>query len=470
MIRSFVIAVPKRPLLFFVTAMLFGQGCSHAGSSGHLGEEAPPKPISFFIYAPHLWGAEQGESAVRAQFQEFIDHLGSRSKYGVVGVGLNYPYTAFVIGHGPNGFAVDSPRIERYELYVKVAEEMGIPIMVGLNGGPWASQGGAFNAYWKTAQGGRFLARYQDGQVNESIHQSGPLTETELQPYLKFQPYDPQHRLDVLYLTLAPEEEYRRSRLQVLALALREWERIDHMYPGTIRAITTDSEVCDFSFRQKASGDALPIGFEAAMTEPFCREYRISDRTAFFNGREFSYKTTDELHWYEYRAKIHRQFVADTVSAIRRIFPSTPVFTHQLGTLDGNPLDDYRKQDFGSPQQTAFVPEASPGITGYIYGKRDDAFKKLVIQFSQKAGGGDWAMAEFNPGKDWQGSRTELSDYSFETLRFLADHGVTMVGLLAWEANALDAGIKDSGVDDGVKRYLIEGSTRNSGKFDPHDH
>jgi hypothetical protein len=34
---------------------------------------------------------------------------------------------------------------------------------------------------------------------------------------------------------------------------------------------------------------------------------------------------------------------------------------------------------------------------------------------------------------------------------------VSIITLLAWESNALDAGIKDSGVDDAVKRFLSEG-------------
>jgi hypothetical protein len=34
---------------------------------------------------------------------------------------------------------------------------------------------------------------------------------------------------------------------------------------------------------------------------------------------------------------------------------------------------------------------------------------------------------------------------------------VSIITLLAWQSNALDAGIKDSGVDDAVKRFLAEG-------------
>jgi hypothetical protein len=41
--------------------------------------------------------------------------------------------------------------------------------------------------------------------------------------------------------------------------------------------------------------------------------------------------------------------------------------------------------------------------------------------------------------------------------RFVADHDVSMISLLAWNSNALDAGIKDTGVDDAVKRFLAKG-------------
>jgi len=79
-------------------------------------------------------------------------------------------------------------------------------------------------------------------------------------------------------------------------------------------------------------------------------------------------------------------------------------------------------------------------------------------------------MPEFNPGKDWHGSRTELSDYSYQMLQILADHGVSIIGLLSWETNALDAGIKDSGVDDGVKRYMREGPGPSTGPISADDH
>jgi hypothetical protein len=125
--------------------------------------------------------------------------------------------------------------------------------------------------------------------------------------------------------------------------------------------------------------------------------------------------------------------------------------------LDEKLILDYRRQDFASPQRTAFVKGAMPGLTAGIYGGRDAEFRELVSQLSEKADGKGWGLAEFNPGKDWHGSRAELNKFSFGQLRFLADHQVSMIALLAWESNALDAGIKDSGVDDAVKRFLTQG-------------
>ena len=334
---------------------------------------------------------------------------------------------------------------------------MGLPILVGFNSGPWGNSAGPFNAYWKTAHGGRFLARYQDGQVNESLNSKGSLTKEELEPFVAIHPYD-SARQDALFLTLSPNAtKYRRARLKVLDLALAEWQRIDRTYPGTIQAFTTDSEVCDFSFRSKPSGDALPIGYEKAMTEPFCRRYGITDCGAFFRDRQFTYQSSEERHWYDFRVEAHRQFVSDTTSATRMRFPSTPIYTHQLGMVDGKLIENFRKQDWASPQETAFVNGATPGVTAYIYGGRDAEFKELVLQLSEKARGKGWGLAEFNPGKDWHGSRAELSHFSFDLLRFLADHDVSMIALLAWNSNALDLGIKDTGVDDAVRRFLAEG-------------
>jgi hypothetical protein len=444
---------PRRISLSFllVLAGLSGLAVARPASSGAL-----PKPIAFFIYTPGLSGAERGADAVRAQFREFLDRLGPKSDYGSVGIALNYPYTTFVSGTVPANFAVSNV-IKFYELNVRVAKEMEIPVLVGLNGGPWASVKGPFNSYWKMAEGGRYLARYQDGQVNQTLRGSGPIAAPELERFLNIGPYDLKQRQDALFLTLSPDAQaYRESRLHVLELALREWDRIDRAFPGAIQEFTTDSEVCDFSFRSDPSGDALPIGYEDFIAKPFCDRYGIANCAAYFRSHRFTYETEEDRRWFRFRADANKQFVADTVAGIRKFFPATPIFTHQLGTLDEKLLGAHN-QDFASPQETAFVPGALPGVTAYIYGKREADFKKLVTEVSEKAAGRGWALAEFNPGKTWPGTRTELAAYTYETLRFLAGRQISMVGLLAWESNALDAGIKDTGIDDGVKLYLRRG-------------
>lgn len=445
----------SRAMLALGVALSLGQARSLPQTQAT--EQNPHRPISFYIYADSSI-AEHGDAAVHAEFQEFVDHLGSRSRYGSVGIALNCPYLTYVTGRGPASFAIDEVRMKRYEANVRVAHEMGLPIVVGFNDGTWFDPGGPFYAYWKTADGGRFLARYQDGQVNESLHSRGSLTKEQLEPFLGIKLYDLKRNQDALLLTLSPDAvKYRRARLKVLDLALAEWQRIDRTYPGTIQAITTDSEVCDFSFRSKPSGDALPIGYEKAMTQPFCRSYGIANCNAFFRNRAFTYQSTEERHWFDFRAEVHRQFVSDSVSLIRKRFPSTIIYTHQFGTLDQKLIHDYRKQDFASPQWTAFVKGSIPGVTANVYFGRDADFRELVSQISEKAEGRGWALAEFNPGKNWPGSRVELSRFSFDLLQYLSDHDVSIITLLAWQSNALDAGIKDSGVDDAVKRFLAEG-------------
>jgi hypothetical protein len=444
-----------RSLLVCCISFFLGQACLLSQAQDP--KQTRHRPISFFIYADSSI-ADQGDGALRAEFQEFVDHLGSRSRYGSVGVALNYPYLTYVTGRGPATFAIDAAKMKRYEANVRVAHEMGLPVVVGFNDGPWFDPGGPFYAYWKTAGGGRFLARYRDGQVNESLHAKGSLTKEELEPFLGIELYDVKRSQDALLLTLSPyATKVWRARLKVLDLALAEWQRIDRTYPGTIQAITTDSEVCDFSFRSTPSGDALPIGYEKSMTEPFCRRYGITDCEAFFRNRHFTYRSSEERRWFDFRAEAHRKFVSDTVSTIRTRFPSTVIYTHQLGTLDRELIHDYRKQDFASPQRTAIVRGSMPGVTANVYFGRDADFRELVSQVSDKTNGHGWALAEFNPGKNWPGSRIELSQFSFDLLRFLADRNVSIITLLAWQSNALDAGIKDSGVDDAVKRFLLEG-------------
>jgi hypothetical protein len=123
-----------RVMLVWCVVLLLGQTCSPAQARAP--EQSRRRPISFYIYADTSI-AEYGDNAVRTEFQEFVDHLGNRSRYGSVGIALNYPYLTYVTGRGPGSFAIDTAKMKRYEANVRVAHEMGLPVVVGFNDGPW---------------------------------------------------------------------------------------------------------------------------------------------------------------------------------------------------------------------------------------------------------------------------------------------------------------------------------------------
>jgi hypothetical protein len=432
-----------------------------------------PTPITFYAYPAHLDGlpgiaARPGESAdartERALEEEFIEirnHLGPSSPKGRIGVALNYPYTVFVESDGPDHFRVRTNMAHLYEINVKVAQKLGLPVMVGFNGADWAGPGGAFNAYWKTADGGKYLCRYQDGRVNESISIAWEsIPNTTLQQFLDRDPYDQEGGKNALLLTKSSEAKALvASRAAVLRMALEFWKSLDQKYPGTIQAFTTDSEVASWSFRQAPDGRALPIGFEDLMIDPFCQRYGIQSCREYMASRHFEYKTEEDRRWFRFRAAEHRAFVQSTVNAIRAVFPARAIFTHQIVILDGQYLFPYRSYDWASPQETAFVDGANPGFTFYIHDRDDAYFKTLVAQFAAKARmeHRPWGIMEFHPGKTRNGSRAELRDYTNEILTYLQTNGASAFGLLAWEDTPLDRGWKDSGADDGLKMLLQQG-------------
>lgn len=88
--------------------MLLGQ--AYSTTLAQSPENSRPRPISFFIYADSSI-ADHGDDAVRAEFQEFVDHLGNRSRYGSVGIALNYPYLTYVTGRGPESLAIDAAQL-----------------------------------------------------------------------------------------------------------------------------------------------------------------------------------------------------------------------------------------------------------------------------------------------------------------------------------------------------------------------
>ena len=376
--------------------------------------------ITFYAYTPRLGGLaaitrQPGESedawterAIEAQFLEIKGHLGSSSSYGRVGIGLNYPYTVFLEGAGPDHFRIRKNTARLYELNVKVARKLGMPVLVGLNGADWAGAQGPFNAYWKTAEGGKYLSRYQDGRVNESLPICwDSIPSATLEGFLDRNPYDRDHGKDALILTKSPDAKPLQSaRLKVLQLALDFWSGLDREYPGTIDSFTTDSEVASWSFRETRDSRALGIGFEDFMILAYCRESGIRSCRDYMASRHFDYASEEDRRWFRFRARVHRAFVQSSVNTIRATFPSREIFTHQLVTLDGEYLFPYKAHDWASPQETAFVNGADPAFTFYIHQGQDKYFKALVTQFSSRAKAANraWGIMEFHPGKTWSGT------------------------------------------------------------------
>jgi hypothetical protein len=400
------------------------------------------------------------ERAIEQQFIEIRQHLGNVSTRGRVGVGLNYPYTVMVEGEGPDRFRVRADTARLYDINVKVAQKLRMPVLVGLNGADWAGPAGPFNAYWKTADGGKYLSRYKDGRVNESIKQPWEnISGAVIEPYLGSWGYDKDAGKDALLLTKSPEAKpFCASRLAVLRLALDFWRNLDRKYPATIQAITTDSEVQGWSFRLDHEGRALATGFEDFMILPFCRQYGIKSCREYMSSHHFNYRSEEDRRWFRFRAAAHRAFVQSSVDAIRAVFPDRQIFTHQFETLDGEYLYPYRAYDFGSPQETAFVTGANSGFTFYIHNGDDKRFKAMVSQYAAKAkaAGRLWGIMEFHPGKTWNGSKAALRDYTRDILLYLQANGVSAIALLAWEDTPLDRGWKGSGADDGLKLFLEE--------------
>ena len=418
--------------------------------------------IRFFVYpSGNFDAAEAGDAKLEEFFFDIIKHVGDKGPRGEVGIGIVFPYLTWTKGVGAGPYTI-SEKIKRFHRqFVRVASKMRIPILVQFNGGPWhtANSESAFLNYWKTVDGGKYLSRYKDGRVNESLHEVGVIDKESLDPYLNIGPYHAKHAKDSLFLTLSPYAfKYRQARLEALHRAVLFWKRLDSEYPGVITDFTTDSEVASFSHRFDQHGNEISIGYEEFVSKPFCQKFDIRDCNSFLK-QDFTYKTEEQVNWFEFRSEMHGQYVADTVSIIRKTFPERPIWTHQIPVLDEEKRGRYRNRDFASPQTTAFVPDAFPGFTFYIYGKRDKKFKKLVKKVSLKAKEGPWGMLEFNPGKSWTGSREELKEYTFQVLNFAYEHGARVVAPLSWTNNELDTGIRKSGVDEGIKKFIREGSS-----------
>ncbi len=421
--------------------------------------EVPPRSIDFYVYIPKLANAEKGDEDVETVFKDILTHLGPSSRWGRVGLAFNHPYTAFVSGETPENFVMKSEFKIYFERLIRVAHKMKIPILVGLNGGPWSTPIGPYNSYWKSVNQGQFLSRYQDGQVNQSIPKESALTSQLLQKYIAISPYNQEQKSDALVLTLSPfATELQNSRKKVLLDAVKFWNDMDTAYPNTLSAFTTDSEVSNFPFRFESNGESIPIGYESWNQNPFCQHYSIEHCSEFFLKKP-NYSTTEAHSWFQFRADNHKKFVQDTVDTIRSRFPDKKIYTHQIAELDNVFQNHRQKFDFASPQMTSFVEKAIPGFTSYIYDGRIDDFKKIVDQISLKSN--HWALMEFNTGKGWKKSKDSLAAFTEKQISYLFFKGVDAIAWLSWNTNSLDTGIKDSGVDEGIENYLKNGPRNN---------
>jgi hypothetical protein len=201
----------------------------------------------------------------------------------------------------------------------------------------------------------------------------------------------------------------------------------------------------------------IPIGFESWNTRPFCRLNRILDCKGLFAQREMNYTNPVDLKWFKFRSKNHLQFVQDDIDAVRRNFPNRPIFTHQVSILDGEFINKYDKnQDLASPQWTGFAKNANPGFTVYTYaGDQYGTTRKFLDEVSAKANGKPWGLLEFNTARAFPGSKKQLTGFTKNFIAYAYKRGVRVIAPLSWESNSLDVGIKDSGVDEGIREFIL---------------
>jgi hypothetical protein len=294
--------------------------------------------------------------------------------------------------------------------------------------------------------------------VNAAISEKGPIPETDLRKYLDAEPYGPEKE-NSLFFTLSPyAKDFRTARIDALNEAVKFWNSLDSEYPGVIQAFTTDSEVSTTSFRDLPGGKLeIPIGFEKWNTEPFCRINKIRNCRGFMR-REMDYKNPLDVKWFEFRSKNHLQFVQDTVDSIRRQFPERPIFTHQISVLDGELINtSYRNQDLASPQWTGFARGANAGFTVYTYaGDRYGTQRRFLDEVCAKTDGKEWGLLEFNTARAFPGSQKELIRFTKDFIVYAYGRGVRVIAPLSWESNSLDIGIKGSGVDEGIREFILD--------------
>ena len=426
------------------------------GACVHFGDQSQTlisPTVDFYVYM-------QGSSTENFTNQ-VREGLGRDSKWGRIGIAVVHPYTSDIRGEGPDKFFIPEDLFTHHKAIACYAKKMNVPLMIQFNGANWhdADVKSAYHRYWKTFNGGEFLSRYIDGRVNETIGQTErQLPRSLLERFIGTDPYSKYAPDTLIFTNSMYAERYQEARLNALELAAKHWKKIDEECGGAITAITTDSEVSNFSFRVNAKTNRpLQVGYEDSMTAPFCQQHRVKDCAAFFSKTEFIYETDLEREWFQFRAKNHRRFVQASVNQLRKDFPRHLIYTHQIPTLDSEIIDRASGHDFASPQSTAFVDGAFAGFTVYIYGGRESRFIKVLEEISKKAENNPWGFLEFNPGKNWKGSKENLAEFTHRILSLAHKSGVRLIAPLSWESNSLDSGINGSGVDEGIRKFLING-------------
>lgn len=417
--------------------------------------------INFYIYLydEHFKAAEKGEEALKKLYTELLNYTGKKSSWGKVGIGFVFPYLSWTEKTTTGPYEIPKKFKKLYEKSIKVASDMKLPVLVQFNGAVWhgADSKSSFLSDWKTKDGGKYLSRYKDGQVNDSIKNLvNNISKDKLKNFLNISPYDTKNAKDSLFFTLSAYAiDFQKSRLQTLEKAVHFWKKLDDKYSHTIQAFTTDSEVCNFSFRKiKSSQKNLPIGYEDFVTSPYCQKYQIKDCKKYFKNKSFNYKDPADRRWFNFRAHSHREFIKSTTLIIRKLFPQNPIYSHQIPVPDNHYI--YKGRDFASPQSTAIIEGLRPGFTFYIYSKRDKE-QKLMIQEIYKKSKGPWGFMEFNPGKNWKEGKNELKQYTYEIISYASKRGVRAIAPLSWQSNSLDTAVKGSGIDEGIKLFLEKG-------------
>lgn len=399
-----------------------------------------PKKMMVFVFGDDIIGRGKTVQGVVNHLRDIKRHVGDKGAYGEVGLAIAYPYTAFLEGKAGQWTVPPIMRI-RFLNIMKALQLEGMQLMLGLNGSIWASGSGPYNDHWKTIDGGKYLMKYADNRFNASVVDNGRVSSGTLSKYATLTPY--KDKQNVLYLTNSQHYgEFVDSRRQALFVTLSMFRDLDAQVPGVLTHFTTDSEVCNFSFR-KSGGKVVQLGYEASQVSEFCQ------------GRTKPCPTISK-EWRDYRAMQHKAFIQVTVDEIRRHFPTQTIYTHQYpvsnqAILTGGGID------MGSPLWSAIVDNAYPGYTIYAFGGRWTNELLLMTEISQQVPNSPWGATEFNPARGWSASAGSKAKATKEFLKELYKRNCRTIAPLSWTSNSLDTGIKGSGVDAGIKQFINEG-------------